>query len=113
LHQNHVELAPAFGGDAALQEQFLGEVGTEWPTLWTLRDTQAAHDLWTAYIQQKHDGHVARRPVTDVLIEAFARRFQGLIARNAKAFYDGASNRSVTLAGGRRQAPFGNFFRHF
>lgn len=68
------------------QEQFLAEVGVEWPVLWTLRDTEAAQDLWTAYIQQKHDGHVAKRRVADVLIEAFARRFQGLITRNPKHF---------------------------
>jgi len=81
-----VELAPAFGGDAALQEQFLAEVGIEWPALWTLHDTQAAHDLWAAHIQKKHSGHVGKRPVADVLIEAFAQRFQGLITRNPKHF---------------------------
>ena len=33
----YIELAPAFDGDADLQEQFLAEVGVEWPALWTLR----------------------------------------------------------------------------
>ena len=73
----YVELASAFGGDAVLQEQFLAEVGIEWPALWTLHDTQTAHSLWAAHIQNKHDGHVARRPIADVLIEAFAQRFRG------------------------------------
>jgi hypothetical protein len=47
---------------------------------------QNPHDLWTAYIQQKRDGHVARRPVTDMLIEAFARRFQGSLREMPKHF---------------------------
>ena len=80
----YVELAPAFGGDAALQEQFLAEVGIEWPALWTLHDTQAAHGLWAAHVQKKQSGRVAKRPIADVLIEAFAQRFQGLITRNPK-----------------------------
>ena len=77
----YVELAPAFDGDAALQEQFLAEVGVEWPTLWTLRDTQAA-----AHIRRKHHGRTLKRPVADVLIEAFAQRFDGLITRNPRHF---------------------------
>jgi predicted nucleic acid-binding protein len=82
----YVELAPAFGGDKVLQEQFLAEVGVEWPALWTLHDTQTAHSLWAAHIQKKHDGQIAKRPIADVLIEAFAQRFQGLITRNPKHF---------------------------
>jgi predicted nucleic acid-binding protein len=82
----YVELAPAFDGDAALQEQFLAEVGIEWPALWMLRDTQAAHDLWAAHIRKKHNGRAIKRPVADVLIEAFAQRFDGLITRNPKHF---------------------------
>jgi len=81
----YVELAPAFGADAALQEQFLAEVGIEWPALWTLHDTQAAHGLWAAHVQKKHSGNGAKRPVADVLIEAFAQRFQGLITRDPKS----------------------------
>jgi predicted nucleic acid-binding protein len=82
----YVELAPAFNGDAALQEQFLAEVGIEWPTFWTLRDTQAAHHLWAAHTRKKHNGRATKRPVADVLIEAFAQRFEGLITRNPKHF---------------------------
>jgi predicted nucleic acid-binding protein len=82
----YVELAPAFAGHTALQEQFLAEVGVEWPGFWTLRDTQAAHGLWAAHIEKRHSGHTGKRPVADVLIEAFAQRFQGLITRNPKHF---------------------------
>lgn len=82
----YVELAPAFGGDRALQEQFLAEVGVKWPASWTLHDTQAAHEIWTAHVANKRFGHAGKRPVADVFIEAFAKRFQGLITRNAKHF---------------------------
>lgn len=80
----HVELASAFDGNAALQEQFLAEVGVEWPAFWTIRDTQAAHDLWAAHIRKKHEGRAEKRPVADMPIEAFAQRFEGLITRNPK-----------------------------
>jgi predicted nucleic acid-binding protein len=82
----YVELAPAFNGDAVLQEKFLAEVGIDWPSSWTLQDTQMAHALWAARIAQKRSGHMAKRPLADVLIEAFAKRFQGLITRNPKHF---------------------------
>ena len=82
----YVELAPAFGGDAALQEQFLAEVGVEWPASWTLQDTQAAHGLWAAHVARKRAGSTGKRPVADVFIEAFAQRFQGLITRNPTDF---------------------------
>ena len=32
----YVELAPAFGGNMKLQEQFLMEVGVDWPSPWLL-----------------------------------------------------------------------------
>ncbi len=82
----YVELAPAFGGDMDLAELFLSEVGVQWPTSWTILDTKAAFKLWNDHIAKKRVGHVGKRPVADVLIEAFAQRFQGLITRNAKHF---------------------------
>lgn len=83
---SYVELAPAFGGDVNLQAQFLAEVGVEWPASWTLDDTEAAHALWAAHVEQKRSGHAGKRPVADVFIEAFAKRFQGVITRNPKHF---------------------------
>jgi len=81
-----VEMAPAFAGNANLQKQFLRQVGVEWPTLWTIVDTQAAHRLWNDHVARKRAGHARKRPVADVLIEAFAQRFQGLITRNSRHF---------------------------
>ncbi|MES2571365.1 MAG: hypothetical protein V4710_15095, partial [Verrucomicrobiota bacterium] len=54
--------------------------------LWTLHDSQIAHGLWAAHITSKRTGHTGKRPVADILIEAFAKRFQGLITRNPKHF---------------------------
>ena len=83
---SYVELAPAFAGDAALQEQFLAEVGVAWSASWTLDDTEAAHTLWADHVEKKRSGHAGKRPVADVFIEAFAKRFQGVITRNPKHF---------------------------
>jgi predicted nucleic acid-binding protein len=82
----YVELAPAFGGDARIQEEFLGRTGVEWVTSWTRADTEMAHRLWGEYVRAKRAGALGKRPVADVLIEAFAGRFEGLITRNPKHF---------------------------
>jgi predicted nucleic acid-binding protein len=82
----YVELAPAFEGNFTLQEQFLAEVGVEWPSPWILQDTMNAHRLWFSHIEGKRRGSESKRPIADVLISAFAQRFQGLITRNPKDF---------------------------
>lgn len=82
----YVELAPAFAGNLKLQEQFLLEVGIEWPSPWLLQDTLNAHRLWFSHIEKKRDGNEGRRPIADLLIAAFAQRFRGLITRNPKDF---------------------------
>ena len=58
----------------------------EWPVSWTLADTEAAHKLWNQHIEQKRAGRSGKRPITNILIEAFAQRFNGLITRNPKHF---------------------------
>ena len=83
----YVELAPAFNGSAAQEEEFLKLTGVEYASVdWTSRDTAAAHQLWAEVIRKKRTGHGGKRPVADVLIEAFARRFQGIITRNPRHF---------------------------
>jgi predicted nucleic acid-binding protein len=85
----YIELAPAFDGDAALQENFLERLGVDWRETWTHADSEAAHRLWAEHVKRKRAGQTtgqARRPVADVFIEAFAQRFQGLITRNPKHF---------------------------
>jgi predicted nucleic acid-binding protein len=79
----YIELAPEFAGDAALQEAFFQRVGVQWLVPWTQRDTENAFHLWADHEAKKRAG---KRSVAEVLIEAFAQRFQGLITRNAKQF---------------------------
>ena len=83
---SYVELAPAFGGDSMLQQRFLRQLGVQWTDSWQWRDTQAAHSLWAAQVTAKRAGTAKKRVVADVLIEAFAQRFQGVLTRNPKDF---------------------------
>ena len=82
----YIELAPEFAGDSALQEAFFQRVGVQWLEPWTRRDTENAFHLWADHEAKKRSGRAGKRTVAEVLIEAFAQRFQGLITRNAKQF---------------------------
>ena len=82
----YAEMAPAFGGDAGLQEEFLSGVGTDFRQDWTWEDTLRAHEAWNGFVQRKRSGLLARRPLADILIGAFASRFDGLITRNPQDF---------------------------
>ena len=73
-------------GDALLEESFLDRIGIEWLTSWTTTDTQLAHRLWAEHVQKKRTTQRGKRPISDLFIEAFANRFQGLITRNPKRF---------------------------
>ncbi len=83
---SYVEIAPAFGGNHNLQQDFLRELGIGWREPWNWRDTEAAHQQWTKHVAQRHLGKAAKRLMADALIEAFASRFQGLITRNPRHF---------------------------
>ncbi len=80
---SYVELAPVFGGDRLAEEQFLANVGAVWPEAWTLADSLQAHTAWALHIQKKRQGSAMKRPIADILIGAFAHRFQGLLTRNS------------------------------
>jgi predicted nucleic acid-binding protein len=82
----YVELAPEFAGNTALQEEFFRIVGVQWLEPWTRQDTENAFHLWARHVAKKRSGAVSKRPIADVLIEAFAQRFQGLITRNTRHF---------------------------
>ena len=58
----------------------------QWLEPWTRQDTENAFHLWADHVAKKRSGQAGKRPVADVLIEAFAQRFQGLITRNTKQF---------------------------
>ena len=82
----HVELAPVFNGDTKTLDEFLLKLGANWPETWTLADTTTAHEAWHRYGLAKRSGKVPKRPVADILIGAFASRFDGLLSRNPADF---------------------------
>lgn len=82
----YIELAPTFQGDNTLQAMFLSEVGVSHREPWVWQDTVTAHQLWHEQVRKKRAGLAHKRPIADVLIEAFALRFQGVITRNPKHF---------------------------
>lgn len=83
---SYVELAPAFNGDSAAQDDFLD-------ALWIRRDfggsrdaVLAAHKAWHEHVLRKRAGKAGKRPVADVLIGAYALQKGGLITRNESDF---------------------------
>ncbi len=82
----YVELAPVFAGDAVLLETFLDNLEISWTDDWTRSETRAAYAAWNRYVQAKRAGRAAKRPVADILIGAFAERFDGLMTRNPGDF---------------------------
>lgn len=81
-----VELGPSFSGDDAAAEAFLKAscIGTS--EFWSPSDTLLAHRLWHQHQLRRRQLQTVKRPVADVLIAAFAERFQGIITRNASDF---------------------------
>ena len=82
----YAELAPAFDGNSSLQDEFLGGVGIDFHQDWIWADTLRVHEAWSDFIRRKRAGLVPKRPLADVLIGAFASRYQGLITRNQDDF---------------------------
>ncbi|MBI4606327.1 MAG: type II toxin-antitoxin system VapC family toxin [Planctomycetes bacterium] len=82
----YVELAPLFNDDPAGQNEFLFNVGVTWPEAWTEVDTQEAHRAWHRYVAARRAVRIPRRPLADILIGAFASRFDGRLTRNESDF---------------------------
>jgi predicted nucleic acid-binding protein len=82
----YAELAPVFNGNSTAQDEFFRQLGVTWPTAWTLADTLAAHAAWHRHVIGKRAGETRKRPIADVLIGAFASRFDGLLTRNEADF---------------------------
>ena len=81
-----VEMGPVFDGVWEDLEAFLRPIGLKWDTQWTHRDTEVAFNAWHVAVQRKRQKQVKLRPVADVLIGAFALRFDGLLTRNTADF---------------------------
>lgn len=82
----YIELSPSFAGDRVLQEEFLAGVGVDFRQTWIQADTFQAHQAWHQFVQRRRSGQLPKRPLVDILIGAFATRFQGLITRNPDDF---------------------------
>jgi hypothetical protein len=81
-----IELGPAFDGQIQTLEGFLLNLGIDCREDWTWEDTKQANAAWSAHIRKRRAGKIAKRPVADVLIGAFASRFDGLLTRNRSDF---------------------------
>ncbi len=102
---SYIELAPQFRGDRAMQDAFLAEYDVETFAAWSDADTFSAYELWSKFIELRKQQNLSRRPVADVLIAAFAARFQGLITRNVDDFRKVAPNLALVDASTFKPAP--------
>jgi predicted nucleic acid-binding protein len=90
-----VELAPAFNGDLIEQKRFMALAGIDFMGGWTVEDSEAAHHAWHLHVTARRSGALAKRPIADVLIGAFALNRRGLITRNARDFRKAFPNLSI------------------
>jgi predicted nucleic acid-binding protein len=81
-----IELGPAFLGDFHAAETYLSALSVEAREPWTRADSATAHRLWNDFQVRRRQQGIAKRPLADILIVAFASRFQGVITRNAGDF---------------------------
>ena len=81
-----VELAPAFNGDVNAQTEFLRRMWVQFDFKGNEAAVLAAHQAWYAHVLRKRAGAVAKRPIADVLIGAYAQSVGGLITRNEGDF---------------------------
>jgi len=84
-----IEVAPAFDGDQQAQKEFFALCGVRDDLDFTQADVRRAFAPWNAYVvaKRRHKSPaVAKRPVADMMIGAFACRFDGIITRNGSHF---------------------------
>jgi hypothetical protein len=82
----YIELAPVFNGDQTAQNEFLFNLGVMWPEAWNQTDTEEAHRAWHRYVAARRMANAPKRPLADILIGAFASRFDGILTRNETDF---------------------------
>ena len=83
---SYIELGPVFEGQPSLQEEFLKNLGIHWIEPWIWQDAKEAYEAWFRYVQLKRLSKCSKRPIADILIGAFAMRFDGLLTRNERDF---------------------------
>jgi predicted nucleic acid-binding protein len=75
-----------FNGDQTPQNEFLFNLSVTWPESWTPADTEEAHRAWHRYVSARRAAIAPKRPLADILIGAFATRFDGILTRNESDF---------------------------
>ena len=83
----YVELAPSFLGDVVQQDKVLSGLGIEFDFAGNKGAVLAAHKAWYEHVLRKRLGEMAKRPIADVLIGAYAMQKGGLITRNEADFH--------------------------
>jgi predicted nucleic acid-binding protein len=64
----------------------LFNLGVTWPEAWTQGDTEEANRAWHRYVAARRATRILKRPLADILIGAFASRFDGILTRNEGDF---------------------------
>ena len=82
----YVELAPSFDGDSNRQDSTLTGLGIEIDFGGNRDAVMAAYKAWHDHVQRKRAGQVAKRPIADIMIGAYAMQKGGLITRNEDDF---------------------------
>ena len=82
----YVELAPVFDGDSERQNAFLKNAWIDFDFAGNDAAVLAAHRAWYEHIMRKRAGQVAKRPIADIMIGAYAMQKGGLITRNEADF---------------------------
>lgn len=82
----YVELAPSFLGDVTKQDKVLFDLGIELDFAGNKDSVLAAHKAWYEHVLRKRLGEIAKRPIADILIGAYATQKGGLITRNEADF---------------------------
>ncbi len=81
-----IEISPQFAGSLSEVRSFLRIVGVDYAEPWNDTDTSNAAKAWSQYVSKRRSDKVAKRPLADILIGAFALRLSGLITRNPEHF---------------------------
>ena len=82
----YVELAPSFDGDSNLQDSTLAGLGIEVEFDGNRDVIMTAYKAWHGHVRRKRAGQVAKRPIADIMIGAYAMQKGGLITRNEDDF---------------------------
>jgi predicted nucleic acid-binding protein len=83
---SYAEFGPVCAGEESVAQDFLLRAGVNWLEPWTWKDTAQAFRLWHDHVCRKRSGGTVRRPIADILIGAFAYRYEGVLTRNVAEF---------------------------